>query len=142
MVLAVAVASACLGLAPAIGFGQGTTPAQKIEIPANATALEGTPTVRIDVAEARTTRRVLDASEAARERLLISVVDGQFYWTTRENRRLRLNTSGDFTYLSSEPGKYIRLTRVNDKLSYVEHVDLASESITWWGELRIVLGNK
>lgn len=28
-------------------------------------------------------------------------------------------------YLSSEPGKYIKLTRVNDKLSYVEHVDLA-----------------
>ena len=83
---------------------------------------------------------MLDPAEAAKDRLLVSIVDGQFYWTTRENRRLRLNSSGDYTYLSSEPGNYIRMTRVNDRVSYVEHVDLGSESITWWGELTIRIG--
>lgn len=139
-IASVGVAVAGLAFTAPILFGQGAVPSPAIEIPANATALEGIPNVRVDVAEARTTRRVLGPADAAKDRLLISVVDGQFYWTTRDNRRLRLNSFGDYTYLSSEPGKYIRLTRVNDKLSYVEHVDLGSESITWWGELKIVIG--
>ncbi len=123
----------------AILFGQGATP-RAIEIPPNATALEGIPKVRVEIGEARTTRHVLDPTEAAKDRLRISVIDGQVYGTTREKRRLRLDASGDYTYLSSEPGKYIRLTRVNDTLSYVEHLDLGSQSITWWGELKIVIG--
>lgn len=47
-------------------------------IPATATTLEGVPTVRIDSAEAGTTRRVLSAPEAARSRLTISLVDGRW----------------------------------------------------------------
>jgi hypothetical protein len=34
------------------------------------------------------------------------------------------------------------MTRLNDRVSYVEHVDLASGSVTWWGELRIVIGKE
>jgi hypothetical protein len=102
--------------------------------------LEGIPTVRIDSAEGSTTRQVLDAAEAAKARLTVRVVDGRFHWTTRDNRLLRLNSSGEFTYLSSEPGQYIRFTRLRDKISYVEHVDLTSGSVTWFGELRIVVG--
>ena len=96
--------------------------------------------MRIDSAEGTATRSILDAVEAAKARLTVRVTDGQFYWTTRGNRLLRVNTSGEFTYLSSEPGQYIRFTRLNDKISYVEHVDLTSGSVTWFGELRIVLG--
>lgn len=140
MVHSLSMTIACVGLAAAVTLGQEATRPQPIEIPADAVALEGLPSVRINIAEAGTTRRVLGPDQAASERLLIRVVDDQFYWTTRENLRLRLDSSGDYTYLSSEPGKYIRLTRVNDKLSYVEHVDLGSESITWWGELKIVIG--
>ena len=120
--------------------GQDVPRPQHVEIPAGATSLEGIPTERIDSAEGNTTRRVLDAAEAARDRLTVKVIDGQFYWTTRGNRPLRLNLSREFTYLSSEPGQYIRLTRLNDKISYVEHVDLTSGSVTWFGELRIVIG--
>ena len=68
------------------------------------------------------------------------MIDGQYYWTSRENRLLRLNLSGAFTYLSSEPGQYIRFTRVKDRITYVEHVDVALGSVTWWGEMRIVTG--
>jgi hypothetical protein len=71
---------------------------------------------------------------------MIRIVDGQYYWASRDNRPLRLQSSGEFTYLSSEPGQYIRFTRMNDRISYVEHVDLAHGSVTWWGELRIVVG--
>jgi len=119
---------------------QETPRPQRVEIPADATSLEGIPTVRIDSAEGSTTRQVLDAAEAAKARLTVRVVDGQFHWTTRDNRLLRLNPSGEFTYLSSEPGQYIRFTRLRDKISYVEHVDLTSGSVSWFGELRIVVG--
>lgn len=130
-----------LGPAPPGSFEQETTQTQRVQIPADATTLEGTPTVRIDSAEGGTTRRILTAAEAAQSRLTINVVDGEYYWTSRGNRPLRLRSSGEFTYLSSEPGKYIKLTRLNDKIAYVEHVDLAFGSVTWWGEMRIVLGD-
>jgi hypothetical protein len=106
----------------------------------DATALEGVPTVRIDSTEAGTARRVLNEAEAAKNRLTISILDGRFYWTSREDRLLSLSSSDDFTYLSSEPGKYIRITRLNDRISYVEHVDLVLGDVSWWGELRIVGG--
>ena len=126
-------------LAPAV-LGQGEPPPATVEIPANAIALEGVPTVRVDSAQGETTRRVLDAAESAKSRLQVRIADGEYYWASRDNRRLRLDASGPFTYLSSEPGRYIRLTRVNDKVSYVEHVDTPLGSVTWWGELRIVVG--
>jgi hypothetical protein len=83
---------------------------------------------------------VLGAAEAAEDQLVIRQVEGRFFWTSRDNRPLELRTSGGFTYLSADPGRYIRLRRINDRLSYVEHLETAEGSVTWWGELRIVLG--
>ena len=134
------IAIACLGMAVSISLGQEPAKAQTVEIPETATTLEGIPTVRIDSAQAGATRRLLSGAEASKDRLTVTVVNGQFYWTSRGNRPLRLSSSGVFTYLSSEPGQYIRLTRLNDKISYVEHVDLGLGSVTWWGELRIAVG--
>ena len=42
---------------------------------------------------------------------------------SRENRLLRLNASGAFTYLSSEPGQYIRFTRLHDRIAYVDRTE-------------------
>jgi hypothetical protein len=130
---------ACLGFALPGAHGQEPPRAERVEIPLNATALEGIPKIRLDVAEGDATRRVLDAEEAAKSRLRVRVVEGRYYWTSRENRLLRWDSSGPFAYLSSEPGTYIRLTRLYDTLSYVEHVESASGSVTWWGELRVIL---
>ncbi|NOT28103.1 MAG: hypothetical protein HOP16_18625 [Acidobacteria bacterium] len=121
-------------------LSQESTPANGLGIPPAATVMEGTPTVRVDSSEGVTTRRLLDPAEAAKSRLQVSVVDGQYYWTSRENQPLRLASAGDFTYLSSEPGRYIRFTRIKDRIAYVEHVDVALGSVTWWGELKIVTG--
>jgi hypothetical protein len=117
--------------------GQTAAQPQKVDIPTTSATLEGIPTVRVDSTEGETTRRVLNAAEAAKERLAVTVKDGTFYWTSRGNRPLRLSSSGEFTYLASEPGQYIRLTRLNDRIAYVEHVDADFGSVTWWGELRI-----
>lgn len=129
-------------LATVASFAHGQVPAaQPVEIPRTAT-LEGVPTVRIDSTDASTTRRVLTPAEAAKTPLTVGVRDGQYVWASRHNQPLRAYSSGAYTYLtSSEPGRYIRLTRLNNTIAYVEHVDNKEfGSVTWWGELRIVLG--
>jgi hypothetical protein len=136
----IGVVMGCLGLAAPVFPGQESPGPQRVEIPATATTLEGTPTVRVDSAEAGATRHVLTAPEAATSRLTVRLVDGRYYWSSRGNRPLQETISGGFTYLSSDPGHYIRFTRLNDKISYAEHVDQGSRSVTWWGELRIVTG--
>jgi hypothetical protein len=40
----------------------------------------------------------------AKDRLQVTIADGQFYWTSRGNRSLQLWSTGEFTDLSSEPG--------------------------------------
>jgi hypothetical protein len=125
-------------LAPTV-LGQSDSPPAPVRIPPDAIGLEGIPTVRVDAAEGGATRRVLTAAESAKSRLRVKIIDGQYYWTSRDNRRLRLDASGPFTYLSSEPGSYVKLTRINDTLAYLEHVDMPTGSVTWWGELQIVV---
>lgn len=44
------------------------------------------------------------------------------------------------TYTSSQPGRSIRLTRVDADTVHVEHVDLETGRIIWSGELTIVAG--
>ena len=140
LIATIGVVMGCFGLAVPTSPGQEFPGPQRVEIPATATTLEGIPTVRIDSAEGGTTRRVLTAPEAAKSRLTVGLADGRYYWTSRGNRLLQRSSSGEFTYLSSDPGHYIRFTRLNDRISYAEHIDLASGSVTWWGELRIVAG--
>jgi hypothetical protein len=121
----------------AAGLAQ-TTGAPPV-IPENATALEGQPTVRVDATKEGATRRELDKAEAARQSLKVSVAKGRYYWTSRDNRPLTLTTSGEFIYLSTDPGRYVRIRKINDRFSYVEHVDTEFGSVTFWGELRVVL---
>jgi hypothetical protein len=133
--------TACLALGAAAAANQAQTSGEKkTVIPDNASALEGQPAVRVDATKEGATRRQLGRDEAANHRLKISIVNGKYYWASRENRPLTLTSSGEFTYLSStDPGQYVRFKKINDRIEYVEHVDKAFESVTFWGELRIVL---
>lgn len=134
-------AVACLILILGSGISQAQAPQTLTPIPAAATALEGLPTVRIDTTADRVARRELNASEAAKSRLRVRKVGSRYYWASLDDRPLTVTSSGGFTYLSStEPGRYVRIRQLRDKLTYVEHVDTDTGSVTYWGELRIVLG--
>ena len=107
----------------------------------DARALEGRPEVRIDTNRDGASRQILDAQQAGESLLTLTVDKGQLYWGD-EQRPLTVTSSGDFIYLSSsaEPGRYVRVRRLNDRFTYVEHVDKGSQSITYWGELKVVIG--
>ena len=111
----------------------------RIRLPQGTTALEGVPEVQIETTREGEKRQTLDAATAAKHPVRIRVADGRFYRGT-DNEPLAVSQSGAFTYLmSKEPGNYVRLRQVNDKLLYVEHLDMAPGIVTYWGELRIVV---
>jgi len=108
--------------------------------PAGTKALEGLPDVRVEATKDRVVRRALGAAESAKSTLTITIDDGRFYWGTQTGTPLTVTTAGSFTYLSSTtPGRYIRIQEINDTLRYIEHVDMPFGSVTYWGELRVVL---
>jgi hypothetical protein len=118
-----------------------SAPSRETVIPSTDGVIEGEPTVRVDVTSTGATRHQLDSREAAQNRLEIKVVDGRYFWASRENRPLTVSPAGEYVYLSSaEPGQYIRFRKIDNRLSYVEHLDVGSGSVTYWGELRVVLG--
>ena len=116
--------------------------APPVVIPPNATELDGVPDVKVETTQSDTKRSTLDAAERTRNRLRINVgADGRLHWTSRDDVVMTMSSAGDYLYLSTaEPGRYVRIRQLNDKLTYVEHVDNGSGSVTFWGELRIVVG--
>jgi hypothetical protein len=126
------------GLAAGADRLDAAPPQGAVDIPVNAVRLEGIPRVRIDLTQDGVTRRELDPSQAAKGRLTIKIVNGQLYRAGADTHPLVVTSSPEFTYLSStEPGRYVRLRRLNDRITYVEHVDMPFGSVTYWGELRI-----
>ena len=135
LVLAVAIA----GLAVPT-TGAQSLPQQALDLPPQTKSLEGQPRVAVETSPTAATRRVLAAGDALAERLVIRVERNRYFWGS-DPRPLTVQKAGEFIYLSSaEPGKYIRLQKINDKLSYVAHLDQGARSITYWGELRVVIG--
>lgn len=110
------------------------------EIPRTATTLEGIPSVRVDLSAEASQRRVLSKDEAAKNKLNIKVKNGQFFWASQGGEPLALNRQGEFTFLSATPGNYISVRKVKDRITYVEHLDNKGQYITYFGELRVVVG--
>lgn len=125
-------------LAAGTASAQEPTATDVLGIPREATVLEGLPDVRVEVTDETVTRRQLDADESEKDRLRMRVKDGRLF---TDEGPLSVSESGGFTYLTStQPGRYVRLRRVNDRLMYAEHIDMGERSVTYWGELRIVVG--
>ena len=136
----VVLATVCVALAGPVARGQDVI-SPGLEVLEDA-LLEGEPSVRVRTSESAAERVELSDSEAASERLEIRVESGRYLWASRDDALLQSRQVGEYTYLSSadSPGEYIRITRLNDRLSYVEHLETAGGHVTYWGELSIRLG--
>ena len=137
----VTAALACLSLGAGVAAGQNAGTELALQLPPDASSLEGEPTVRVEANSTAVNRRRLNPREAEANRLKIRFDAERASWTGRDGEALTVANAGEFTYrTTSQPGRYIRIRRLNDRWSYVEHLDAPGGSVTYWGELRIVLG--
>ena len=106
--VALSAAAICLGIDAASVSAQATDPAQGSK-----------PAVSAGASTESALRRTLN--------------DSSLRWDSLLAKR----ASEPFTYLSAEPGTYVRYTRVNSQVTYVEHVQAVIGRVTWRGLLQI-----
>lgn len=108
------------------------------------TVLDARPTVKVESGEGATSRSVLSESERTKYRVIITKRDGQYFWTSREERELVYRPSGAFhTFIDPRGGGYVKIfdadtlpASVRDpgpRFHYMEHLTLWLGTITYWG---------
>jgi len=114
------------------------------QVCASTLVLNATPEIRVDSGSGATTRKILSESEQNGYRVLI-VKDGeQYFWATRENRKLIHRISGAYHYfIDPQGGGYVKVfdTRFlpesmreqGPRFAYYEHLSLGLQTITYWG---------
>ena len=67
-------------------------------------------------------------------RLLITKRDKKYVWSSRENKDLIFSKNGDYYDFVEPNGRgYIRVSIVDGKCLYMEHLTLGFKNITYWG---------
>lgn len=76
----------------------------------------------------------LTESQQNEYRLLITKAGEDYFWKTRENKQLIKGQSGEIT-IFIEPGGagYVRISKVDGKVLYMEHMTHGFQTITYWG---------
>jgi len=76
----------------------------------------------------------LSESQQNEYRLLITKIGENYFWKTRENRPLFKHQSGDITIFIEMGGAgYIRISKVEGRFFYMEHMAHGFQSVTYWG---------
>ena len=66
--------------------------------------------------------------------MVISRSGNSYYWTSREGKKLSTETSGMFTiYKGPSTSGYIKTSMADGNCLYMEHIQLAFQTITYWG---------
>jgi hypothetical protein len=115
LVVVIGVVLAVVALPAAVPAEQGTQPA-RVEPRGSAVSLQDLPPVRIDDADGVSHSRVSDSKKTRRPEI------------------------GAYTFLSSTPGSYRRVTRITSRLSYIEQLERSQRYVTFQGGLRVALG--
>lgn len=102
------------------------------------------PTSRVVSTSTETSRELLTANQTNENRLQITKIGTNYFWTTRNNRPLTHSTSGDFHIFTDRNGAgYIKifeptlypksLTGSKQGYQYLEHVHTLLGTVTYWG---------
>lgn len=96
--------------------------------------LNGTPFSQSKINIQKSASQNLTESQQNEYRLLITKNGDEYFWASRENIPLIKNISGDITVFISPRGSgYIRVSKVEGKFLYMEHMPHGFQSVTYWG---------
>jgi hypothetical protein len=135
--LRIAVFTCCLTLWSTPTFAQAKT------------VFAGIPTVKISEGGTERTVEKLERSAAVNVAVVISEINGRYYWASRENKELRVSEGGTFiTFTAMDGSGYVRVLNPQMKsaaslaydsakaFDYVEHLLIGLNSVTYYGTPR------
>lgn len=108
--------------------------------------IDAIPRSRVDATPENANREVFSASKRQESRLIITKVDGQYYWATRENTPMTYTTSGIFhLFIDPKGGGYVEVADTHSlpsafrekgaRFQYKEHVRSGMwGAFTYFGE--------
>ena len=108
---------------------------------ADTVVLSGVPTIRVTSSSESTSRKDLSDAERQEYGVVIIKRGDEYFWASRENKRLVYSASGAFHYFIAPEGSgYIKVAdpkllmeKGKTGFLYMEHVHLWFETITYWG---------
>ena len=91
--------------------------------------------IKKDMSDMGGTEQVeLSKSDRWNYRLEIVKKGNKYYWASRENRELLFSKSGEFyNFVEPKAAGYIRITKTEKGVLYMEHLTLGMKNITYWG---------
>ena len=111
-----------------------------IDLSSEVHSLIGTPTTLVISSASGTKKTKLIEEYSQISRLVINRVKGEYFWASRNNMRLvslPLRSATVFV-CPGLPGNYIKFTRINGKITYIEHIVEDFETMTYWGEMQLI----
>ncbi|MFC1708834.1 hypothetical protein ACFL2J_02065 [Candidatus Omnitrophota bacterium] len=98
-------------------------------------AFEGTPISRTSSTSHGTESVQITEEKQINYKLVITKENYEFFWFSRERKKLKYIRSGVFSYFVSEDGSgYIKISKMEEgKYLYLEHMNLGLHTITYWG---------
>ena len=135
--LRVAVFTCCLTLWSTPTFAQAKT------------VFAGIPSIKISEGGVERLVEKLERSIAVNVTVVVSEINGRYYWASRDNKELRLSEGGAFnTFTAVDGSGYVRLLNPQMKsaaaleypsakaFDYVEHLLIGLNSVTYYGTPR------
>ena len=105
--------------------------------------LNGVPTVRVIASAEKTKKEELNESQQNEFRVLVTKLDNDYIWATRNGKRLMKARSGAYVYFLNPGGSgYIKIETLEHRMdpnvpyTYLEHFSLGLTTTTYWGTLK------
>jgi hypothetical protein len=111
------------------------------------TIFTGTPIVKISEGGSSRIPEKLEMEKVANLKCILSKIDGQYFWASRENTKLLRVDSGAFiTFVAPNGSGYVRIinpelketasmmSETEEEFDYVEHLLIGLRSVTYYGK--------
>lgn len=96
--------------------------------------LSGAPDIQTKSTVEESVRIEMDSVKKMNHRVIIIKDGDEFYWESREKRKLIRSIQGPFTlFIDPTGGGYIKVTLSEGKMIYMEHLSQGLNTFTYWG---------